>query len=66
MYLGESVNLALFKLCMKKNETSMKELSVTDYVEKMIAHWWKVEFPNDPVPFETKRFDEDKDFVQTV
>ena len=66
MWLGEEVNKALFDIVAKKNANAIKELSVTEYVEKMIAHWWKQEFPGIPVPFETKRYDEDLDFVQSV
>ena len=65
-YLGEEVNLALFELAQHKNKDAFIELSVTDYLEKMIAHWWKNEFPDRPVPFETKEFYEDLDFVQSA
>lgn len=66
MWLGETVNQALFLLVEHKNKTALKPLSVTDYAEKMIAHWWRQEFPDVPVPFQTKRFDEDLDFVQSA
>jgi hypothetical protein len=66
MYLGKKVNIALFQLCQKENEGTLDELSVTDYVEKMVEHWWKRRFPDIQVPFETKRFDKDLDFVQSV
>ena len=64
MWLGEDVNRALFELVAHKNEDALGKLSVTDYVEKMIEHWWKQEFPEKPCPFSTKRYD--KDFVQSV
>lgn len=65
MWLGEEVNKALFTLVANKNSNALKELSVTEYVEKMIAHWWKQEFPDVPVPFNVKRYDADLDFVQS-
>lgn len=64
-WLGANVNIALIRLAMKKNEKALKPLSPSDYLEKMIAHWWKQEFPREPLPFETKRYDEDLDFVQS-
>lgn len=64
-YLGKKINEALIELARHKNTTALVELSVTDYLEKMIAHWWKNEFPDRPVPFETKAFHEDFDFVQS-
>ena len=57
--------MALIKLSEKRNSTAMRQISVADYIEKMTAHWWMQEFPDFPVPFETKRWDEDLDFVQT-
>ena len=65
MWLGEKANEALIKLAMKKNATALKPLPVQAYVLKMIAHWWKQEFPDIPVPFEVKRYDADLDFVQS-
>lgn len=65
-WLGQDVNLALFELTQHKNNIAMSDLSASDYLEKMIAHWWKQEFPERPVPFQCKRFDEDLDFVQSV
>ena len=64
-WLGEPVNQALIQLVMKKNSEALMSLSVSDYLEKMIAHWWRNEFPGVPVPFETKPFHEDLDFVQS-
>lgn len=65
MWLGKDVNLALIKLAKKRNGEAMAELSITDYIEKMVANWWKNEFPDSPVPFKTKRYDNDLDFVQS-
>lgn len=65
-WLGGKVNEALIRIVMKKNETALKSLSVSDYLEKMIAHWWAQEFPGVPVPFPVKRYDEDLDFVQSA
>lgn len=65
-YLGRRVNEALVELVKHKNATALVELSVTDYLEKMIAHWWMNEFPDKPVPHETKAFHEDLDFVQSA
>lgn len=64
-WLGEKVNQALFRLAEHKNETALVPLSVSDYLEKMIAHWWINEFPNEPIPFEVKAYFEDLDFVQS-
>lgn len=64
-YLGKTVNLALFRVVERKNKLGMTQLSVTDYLEKMILHWYKKEFPNDPIPFKTKEYVEDFDFVQS-
>lgn len=58
-WLGVDVNMALIRLAMKKNSGALSPLSVSDFIEKMVAHWWKKEFPNEPVPFQTKRYDED-------
>lgn len=63
-WLGTSVNAALIELAVHKNAAALCELSVSDYLEKMIAHWWQQEFPDKPVPFETKRYD--LDFVQST
>ena len=65
-WLGECVNASLFKLVAKKNSDALTQLSVSDYLEKMILHWYQNEFPNEPLPFRTKRFVEDFDFVQSV
>lgn len=40
-WLGEKVNRALFILVNHKNSKALVELSVSDYLEKMIVHWWK-------------------------
>ena len=63
-WLGVKVNQALIQLAIHKNATALDCLSVSDYLEKMIANWWSKEFPDVPVPFETKRYD--LDFVQSV
>lgn len=65
-WLGGKVNEALIRIVMKKNETALKSLSVSDYLEKMIAYWWEKEFPSIPVPFKTKRFDKDLNIVQSA
>jgi len=58
------VNMALIRLAQKRNAVALSPLSVSDYLEKMIACWWKNEFPDEPCPFETKAYYEDFDFVQ--
>lgn len=58
--------MALFALVEKRNSVALGELSVTDYIEKMILNWWKNEFPNTDPPFETKAYYEDFDFVQSA
>ena len=65
-WLGVEVNNALIRLTIHKNKSALSELSASDYLEKMVAHWWKKEFPDEPVPFKTKAFYEDLDFVQSV
>ena len=65
-YLGKSVNSALFRIVEKKNADGLTELSVTDYLEKMILHWYRKEFPNAPIPYKTKGYLEDFDFVQSA
>jgi len=64
-YLGKAVNLALFEVVASRNRKGLMKLSVTDYLEKMILHWYMSEFPNRPVPFSTKAYIEDFDFVQS-
>lgn len=66
IWLGEEANKALITLAEKKNSKALKPLSVQAYVLKMIAHWWQQEFPGVPVPFDTKRYDDDLDFVQSA
>jgi hypothetical protein len=66
MWLGEDVNKALVQLAEKKNSEGFGDLSITDYVEKMVEHWWKNEFPDKPVPFKTKQYYKDIDFVQSA
>jgi len=58
------VNRALIRLAMKKNASALSPLSVSDLIEKMIAHWWTNEFPDEDVPFDVKRYD--ADFVQSA
>jgi len=58
-WLGVVVNSALIRLAIKENSEAMRPLGVSDYLEKMIAHWWANEFPDEPPPFITKRYDED-------
>ena len=65
-YLGEAVNLALFKIVAKRNRDNLTALSVKDYLEKMILHWYRKEFPDEAIPFKTKAYIEDFDFVQSV
>lgn len=65
-WLGLDVNRALIRLAAHKNSEALSPLSVSDYLEKMIARWWSNEFPGEPVPFETKRYDKDLDFVQST
>ena len=65
-YLGKAVNQALIQLVIHKNKDALTRLSVSDYLEKMIAHWWRKEFPDTPVPFTTKRYVEDLDIVQST
>lgn len=38
-WLGRDVNMALFALVEKRNSVALGELSVTDYIEKMILNW---------------------------
>ena len=64
-YLGEAVNRALFEIVTSRNEKGFTKLSVTDYLEKMILHWYRSEFPERKVPFSTKAYIEDFDFVQS-
>lgn len=64
-WLGSAVNSALIQIVMRKNEIALSPLSVSDYLEKMICHWWKNEFPNDPFPCQVKQYIEDLDFVQS-
>ena len=65
-WLGVAVNAALIQLAMHKNFDALDSLSVSDYLEKMIAAWWRKEFPDQPLPFDPKRYDKDLDFVQSV
>jgi hypothetical protein len=58
-WLGEEVNRALFILVEHRNNKALFPLSVSDYIEKMVASWWKKEFLDVPVPFQCKRYDED-------
>ncbi len=58
--------MALIEISIHRNSKALAPLSVSDYLEKMIAHWWRQEFPDQPVPFETKRFDNDLEFVQSA
>jgi hypothetical protein len=60
-WLGEEVNRALFILVEHRNSKALSPLSVSDYIEKMVASWWKREFPDAPVPFQCKRYDDDLD-----
>lgn len=60
-WLGEEINRALFTLVEHRNSKALVELSVTDYLEKMIVHWWKSEFPYREVPFKVKPYFEDFD-----
>ena len=60
-WLGEEVNRALFILVSHRNSRALFPLSVSDYLEKVIAHWWKIEFPDVPVPFKSKSYYEDLD-----
>lgn len=65
-YLGKDVNAALFRIVKKRNGDGLTSLSVTDYLEKMILHWYRKEFPGDAIPFKIKAYIEDFDFVQSV
>lgn len=65
-WLGANVNSALVELAKHENVDALDSLSVSDYLEKMIAAWWVKEFPEIPVPFKTKRYDKDLDFVQSA
>lgn len=58
-WLGVDVNSAMIRIAIKKNSNALQPLSVSDYLEKMIAHWWQNEFPSEPLPFRVKRYDED-------
>lgn len=60
-WLGEEVNRALFILVSYRNSKALSPLSVSDYIEKMIASWWRSEFPTIPVPFQCRRYDNDLD-----
>ena len=60
-WLGEEVNKALFILVDYRNSRALSPLSVSDYIEKMVASWWKNEFPDKPPPFQCRRYDEDLD-----
>lgn len=64
-YLGKDVNIALFDVVASRNKKGLTQLSVTDYLEKMISHWYRSEFPDRPTPFSTKAYIEDFDFVQS-
>lgn len=64
-WLGVEVNKALFELVLHRNSKCLSPLSVTDYLEKMIASWWRNEFPDRDVPFKAKPYYEDLDFVQS-
>ena len=65
-WLGVKVNEALVQLAMRKNADALDSLSVSDYLEKLIAHWWSNEFPDEPCPFQPKAYYLDLDFVQPV
>ena len=58
-WLGVAVNRALLRLVEHRNHKALQPLSASDYLEKAIANWWRSEFPGEPVPFETKRYDLD-------
>ena len=65
-WLGVACNVALIKLARKKNADALTPLSVSDYLEKMTAHWWEQEFPGVPFPGDPKQYFKDLDFVQSV
>lgn len=65
-WLGVACNIALIRLAQKKNEDALVSLSTSDYLEKMIAHWWKNEFPGEPFPGSPKDYFKDLDFVQST
>lgn len=60
-WLGVAVNEALIQLAIKKNSVALAPLSTSDYLEKMVRHWWKIEFPGEKFPVELKRYDKDFD-----
>lgn len=60
-WLGKEVNRALFILVRHRNSKALSSLSVSDYIEKMVASWWKNEFPDVPVPFQCSRYYDDLD-----
>ena len=62
--LGEAVNVALFRLVMKRNTDALIPLGVNEYLRKMIKHWWNQEFPGEPFPSKVKPYY--KDFVQSA
>ena len=64
-WLGAAVNTALIELARHKNADALDALSVSDWLEKMVRHWWENEFPGKPFPA-TKRYDKDIDFVQSA
>jgi hypothetical protein len=65
-WLGIEVNVAIIRLAQHKNADAFDALSVSDYLEKMILHWWRQEFPDQPLPFKSKRYEKDLDFVQSA
>ncbi len=60
-WLGVTVNRALIRLAEHRNSIALSPLSVSDYLEKMIARWWSNEFPGEPTPFQAKPYYEDFD-----
>jgi hypothetical protein len=66
-WLGKAVNTALIELARHKNADALDALSVSDWLEKIVRHWWENEFPGKPFPASSpKRYDKDIDFVQSA
>ena len=64
--LGKETNQALFRLVQHRNQKAIMQLSVNDYLRKMIAHWYSQEFPDEKFPIELKPYIEDIEIVQST
>lgn len=60
-FLGADVNRALFELADKRNKNALEPIEYNDWLIKAIAHWYRNEFPDRKLPFETKMYIEDLD-----